>query len=306
VSKTNKTETAVEAEVEVPAAGPADAVALVFPGQGSQRSGMREVVEQEIPDLLEDAVKRLGADPIESIKEGTAFQQPALYLAAVAGWRAAGEPSADFITGHSLGEVAAAAAAGAVSVEDGLALSIARGRSMQDAAAAEPGGMLAVLGDLEGAGALAASLGLTVANDNAPGQVVLSGPRDEIDGARPKFKQAGLKTIRLPIDGAFHSPAMRSAIPGFRAALEAVEVHQPRTTLFSSITAQPFDDLREGLLSALTRPVRWRETVIELNDRGVGRFIESGPGEVLCGLIKRTLDGVEAVPLGSELSGSHA
>ena len=267
---------------------------------------MGETVEAQAPDLYRQAVDALGADPFEQIKEGTAFQQPALYLAAIAGWRAAGEPSADFIAGHSLGELAAAAAAGAISVEDGLALAVARGRSMQDAAEGETGGMLAVLGDLEGAGALAASLGLTVANDNAPGQVVLSGPRDEIDAARPKFKQAGLKAIRLPIDGAFHSPAMRAAIPGFRDALEAVEVHEPETVLFSSITAQPFDDLREGLLAALTRPVRWRETVIELNQRGVVRFYESGPGEVLCGLVRRTLDGVEAVPLGTELEGSHA
>lgn len=283
-----------------------EAVALLFPGQGSQRSGMEETVEQQAPELFREAVESLGADPFEQIKEGTAFQQPALYLAAIAGWRAAGEPTADFIAGHSLGELAAAAAAGAISVDDGLRLAIARGRAMQDAATAEDGGMLAVLGDLEGAGALAASLGLTVANDNAPGQVVLSGPRDEIDGARPKFKQAGLKTIRLPIDGAFHSPAMRAAIPGFRSALEAVEVRPPETTLFSSITAEPFGDLREGLLAALTRPVRWRETVIELNQRGVTRFLESGPGEVLCGLVRRTLDGVDAVPLGAELSGSHA
>jgi malonyl CoA-acyl carrier protein transacylase len=272
--------------------------ALVFPGQGSQRAEMRDLVETHCPELIELAVSEIGSDPFERVSEGTSFQQPALYCAAIAGWRAAGSPRAEWFAGHSLGELAAAAAAGAISTEDGLRLAITRGRVMQRAAEADPGGMLAVLGETRGVTALANSLGLTVANDNAPDQIVLSGPVEEIKEARARFKQAGVRTVRLPVAGAFHSPAMTAAVPEFRAALEKVEVeHHPE--LISSVAAGPFSDLREGLLAALTRPVRWRETVLRLRDLGASRFLESGPGEVLTGLVRRTIDGIDAAPLSS-------
>ncbi len=167
---------------------------------------------------------------------------------------------------------------------------------MQQAAEASPGGMLAVLGEARGAPALANSLGLTVANDNAPGQIVLSGPTEEISEARRRFREAGIRTVRLPVAGAFHSPAMTSALPEFRAALDGVEVGTP-DNLFSSITASPVEDLRETLLSALIRPVRWRESVLRLCEVGARRFLESGPGEVLTGLIRRTTDEAEALPI---------
>lgn len=269
---------------------------LVFPGQGSQRADMRGLVETQCPELIELAIDEIGDDPFERVSDGTAFQQPALYCAAIAGWRAAGSPSAEWFAGHSLGELAAAAAAGAVSTEDGLRLAITRGRVMQTAAENEPGGMLAVLGETQGVPALANSLGLTVANDNAPDQIVLSGPSDEISEARRRFREAGVRTVRLPVIGAFHSPAMSAAIPDFREALDRVEVNDT-SGLVSSVTAGPFGDLRQGLLSALTRPVRWRETVLRLRDLGASRFLETGPGEVLTGLIRRTIEGVEAAPL---------
>jgi len=270
--------------------------ALVFPGQGSQRAEMRDLVEAHCPELIELATSEIGSDPFERVSEGTSFQQPALYCAAIAGWRAAGSPEAAWFAGHSLGELAAAAAAGAISTEDGLRLAITRGRVMQQAAENDPGGMLAVLGETNGVPALANSLGLTVANDNSPDQVVLSGPSEEIDEARRRFREVGVRTVRLPVAGAFHSPAMAVAVPEFRAALDEVEVtDQPR--LISSTSARPFGDLREGLLAALTRPVRWRETVLRLRDLGASCFLESGPGEVLTGLVRRTISGVEAGPL---------
>ncbi len=272
--------------------------ALVFPGQGSQRAEMRELVTGHCPGLLELAIEEIGSDPFDRVAEGTAFQQPALYSAAIAGWKAAGSPRADWFAGHSLGELAAASASGAISIEDGLRLAITRGRVMQQAAEADPGGMLAVLGETRGLPALANSLGLTVANDNAPDQIVLSGPAEEIGEARSKFREAGVKTVRLPVAGAFHSPAMTSALPEFRAALDEVEVTaQPH--LISSVAAGPFADLREGLLAALTRPVRWRETVLRLRELGASRFLESGPGEVLTGLVRRTIEGIDAGPLSS-------
>lgn len=270
--------------------------ALIFPGQGSQRAEMRDLALLHCPELVDLAIREVGSDPFEHVSEGTSFQQPALYCAALAGWRAAGSPEAAWFTGHSLGELAAAAAAGAISPEDGLRVAVARGRAMQRAAEGSPGGMLAVLGEATGVPALAHSLGLTVANDNAPDQVVLSGPSEEIKLARARFREAGVRTVKLPVAGAFHSPAMVVAIPELRAALEQVEVTEP-PRLISSITTEPFTDLREGLLSALIRPVRWRETVLKLRDLGAARFLESGPGEVLTGLIRRTIEGVEAGPL---------
>lgn len=271
-----------------------DLTAVMFPGQGSQQSEMRELVARQNPALLEQAVAAVGSDPFERIEEGTAFQQPALYCAAISGWQAAGSPAGDYVAGHSLGELAAAAAAGAISVEDGLDLAVARGKAMQEAAENDPGAMLAVLGRFEGTGLLATTLGLTVANDNAPDQVVLSGPKDAIGEARSRFRQAGIRAVRLPVAGAFHTPAMHTAAPSFREALDRVEVREPRTCLVSSVTAAPFRDLREGLLASLTSPVRWRETVLGLRASGVSRFLESGPGHVLCGLVGRTVQGVEA------------
>jgi [acyl-carrier-protein] S-malonyltransferase len=271
--------------------------ALLFPGQGSQQPDMRESVAEHCPDLLALACDLIGVDPFESIAGGTSFQQPALYCASIAGWRAAGSPDAEFCVGHSLGELAAAAAAGSISVEDGLRLSVARGRAMQRAAEAEPGAMLAVLGAGHEVETLAGSIGLTVANDNAPDQVVLSGSSDSISEARRRFKESGVRTVRLPIAGAFHSPSMQAAEDEFASALESVEVREPRTCLLSSITVRPFTDLRAGLLSALTKPVRWRETVLYLRDQGVARFAETGPGEVLSGLVRRTIVDVEIVPL---------
>ncbi len=270
--------------------------AIVFPGQGSQRADMRELVAQHCPDLIDLAIDEIGSDPFERVSEGTSFQQPALYCAAIAGWKAAGSPEAEWFTGHSLGELAAAAASGAISIDDGLRLAVTRGRVMQSAAENEPGGMLAVLGETSGMPALANSLGLTVANDNAPDQIVLSGPAEEISEARTRFRAAGIRTVRLPVIGAFHSPAMAAAIPEFREALESVAVTE-RKSLVSSTTAAPFTDLRHGLLAALTRPVRWRETVLRLRESGVDRFLESGPGEVLTGLINRTIEGVHTSPL---------
>jgi [acyl-carrier-protein] S-malonyltransferase len=272
--------------------------ALLFPGQGSQTDDMRETVERFAPELLEQAVAELGADPFERLSDGTAFVQPALYCASLAGWASAGTPEAAFMAGHSLGELAALAAAGSLTESTGLTLAITRGRLMQEAAeAGPPGGMLAVLGKGDGALEVAKSLRLTVANDNAPGQVILSGPVEALEQATPTLKEAGLRAMRLRVQGPFHSPAIAPAVPAFRAALAEVEVAPPRVPVISGTTAQPFDDVRQRLAEALVSPVRWRETLMHLHSQGVRRFIETGPGNVLTGLVRRTLDGVEAMPV---------
>jgi [acyl-carrier-protein] S-malonyltransferase len=269
--------------------------ALLFPGQGSQTDDMREVVERSAPQLLEQAMGELGSDPFDRVDEGTAFAQPALYCASLAGWEAAGRPAAEFMAGHSLGELAALVAAGAMSEADGLSLAVVRGRVMQDAAeSGPPGGMLAVLGKGQGGAAIARKLRLTVANDNAPGQVVLSGPDEALELARAELKQAGLRSMRLRVQGPFHSPAIASAVPEFRSALAEVQIAPPRVPVVSSTTARPFDDVRTELAQALVSPIRWRETLLHLHDLGVRSYVETGPGSVLTGLVRRTLDGVQA------------
>jgi [acyl-carrier-protein] S-malonyltransferase len=269
--------------------------ALLFPGQGSQTDDMRDSVESSCPRLLEQAIAELGSDPFDRVDEGTAFAQPALYCASLAGWEAAGRPAAAFMAGHSLGELAALVAAGAMSEADGLSLAVVRGRVMQEAAEnGPPGGMLAVLGKGDDGLAIARKLRLTVANDNAPGQVVLSGPDDALDLARAELKQVGLRSMRLRVQGPFHSPAIASAVPEFRGALAEVQIAPPRVPVLSSTTARPFDDVRSQLAQALVRPIRWRETLIHLHDLGVRNYVETGPGSVLTGLVRRTLDGVQA------------
>ena len=269
--------------------------ALLFPGQGSQTGEMRALVERACPDLLDQAIDRLGVDPLERTEDGTAYAQPAMYCASLAGWKAAGAPASEFVAGHSLGEIAALVAAGSLSEDDGLSLALTRGQLMQEAAERGPrGGMLAVLGDERRTRAVAERLGLTIANDNAPGQLVLSGAREDLAAARADLKGAGLRTIRLRVQGAFHSPAMEPAVPAFRAALDVIRFAPPRVPVVSSITARPFDDIRRRLGEALVRPVRWRQALIALYDAGARRFVETGPGSVLTGLVRRTLESVDA------------
>jgi malonyl CoA-acyl carrier protein transacylase len=202
------------------------------------------------------------------------------------------------MAGHSLGELGALVAAGAIAERDGLALVTLRGRLMQDAGErAGDGSMLALMGAgaAENAPQLAESHGLAVANDNSPQQVVLSGERGALPAAAADAKQLGLRTMELSVSGAFHSPMMASAVPEFSAALQRVEISEPRVPVISAVTAQPFDDIRRELADALTSPVRWRETLLKLHELGATRFVEVGPGRVLTGLTKRTLQDVELV-----------
>lgn len=272
--------------------------AILFPGQGSQTDEMRGTVERYRPELLEAVEATVGEDPFARVGEGTQFAQPAIFCASLAGWEALGSPEGHFMAGHSLGELAALVAASSLRERDGLELVSLRGRLMQEAGEqAGNGGMLALMGRgaAERAAELAAAHGLTVANDNSYEQVVLSGARSALPEAAAAASELGLRPMELDVTGAFHSPMMASAAPAFEAALERVEIRPPTVTVLSAVIAQPFDDIRRRLLEALTRPVRWRETMLALNALGAERFIEVGPGRVLSGLAKRTLADVELV-----------
>jgi [acyl-carrier-protein] S-malonyltransferase len=268
--------------------------AILFPGQGSQTAGMRDDVERLRPDLLELVIEAVGEDPFPRADDGTQFAQPAIFCASLAGWTALDRPRGDFMAGHSLGELAALVAAGSLSERDGVELVTLRGRLMQQA---DEGGMLALLGAgaADRAPELADAHGLSVANDNSPQQVVLSGARAALPDAAAAAKELGLRAMELPVTGAFHSPLMAPAVPEFAAALNRVEFAQPTVTVFSAVTAAPFDDFPRRLAEALTSPVRWRETLLALHERGTERFVEVGPGRVLTGLVKRTLRDVELV-----------
>jgi malonyl CoA-acyl carrier protein transacylase len=272
--------------------------AILFPGQGSHTPEMRDATLAARPDLLEAVVAVVGEDPFPRAGEGTGFAQPAIFCASLAGWEAMGRPEGDFMAGHSLGELGALVAAGALEERAGLELVALRGRLMQEAGEREgDGGMVAVMGGsaAERAPEIADAHGLVVANDNSPQQVVLSGPRSELEAAAQHAKELGLRGMALDVTGAFHSPMMAPALPAFQEALEQTEFTTPRVTVVSAVTAQPFADPRRELAEALIRPVRWRETMLALHELGAERFVEVGPGRVLTGLAKRTLSGVELV-----------
>jgi [acyl-carrier-protein] S-malonyltransferase len=261
--------------------------AALFPGQGSQVPGMRDAVEARAPDLLERCIELVGEDPFARVDESTRFAQPAIFCASLANWEAAGvEPGV--ATGHSLGELAALTAAGVLARDDALELVVLRGRLMADA---DPdGSMIALIGGTpEDADAVAEAAGVTVANDNAPGQIVLSGSRQALARAEEAAQERGRRTLAVEVAGAFHSPSMRPALEPFRAALDEVELLAARFPVVSCATTRPFEDVRAELAEALVRPVRWRETMLALHDSGVSRFVEVGPGKLLARMGKRIL-----------------
>jgi malonyl CoA-acyl carrier protein transacylase len=269
--------------------------AVLFPGQGSQTKDMRADVERLRPDLLELARAELGADPFERIEEGTHFAQPAIYCASLAGWTLVDPDDASCMAGHSLGEFSALVAAGVMSELDGLRLVALRGRLMHEAEG--NGGMMALGVPVDVAADLAGRFGLTVANDNAPEQVVLSGDGDAVDAAVEQGKAEGLRATRLRVTGAFHSPSMAPCAPELAAALDAVELGDPSVPVYSCVTAAPIDDVRRRLVEGLTSPVRWRETVLAMQSAGETRFLEVGPGKVLAGLVRRIIDSADATSL---------
>jgi [acyl-carrier-protein] S-malonyltransferase len=268
--------------------------ALLFPGQGSHAEGMDEPYRDH--PAFERGLELLGYDPFERLSEGTRYQQPALFLCSVAAWEqwreeADEEDEARAAAGHSLGEYAALVAAGALRFDDAVRLVDERAAAMADAGELHAGGMVALLGgDARGVRALATRLGLVVANDNAPGQLVLSGSVEAVAEAEEVARdEAGARARRLDVTGAFHSPLMEPAAERLRAALEATPIQELQIPVYSNGTAAPFVDVRRELSENLLRGVRWRETLLAMRTAGIERFVELGPGTVLTGLVKRTL-----------------
>ena len=246
---------------------------------------------------FERGLELLGFDPFERLDEGTRFQQPAIFLCSVAAWDRWRQEAPDELgdvraaAGHSLGEYAALVAAGVLAFDDAVGLVAERAAAMADAGDLQDGSMVAMLGgDDHKVRALATRLALTIANDNAPGQLVLSGPADAIAQAEEVARdETGARARRLPVSAAFHSPLMQPAAARLAAALERTEIGAPAFPVYANGTASPFTDVRRELSENLLRPVRWRETMLALRAAGIERYVEHGPGAVLTGLVKRTL-----------------
>ncbi|MEM9168592.1 MAG: ACP S-malonyltransferase [Pseudomonadota bacterium] len=297
--------------------------AFVFPGQGSQAIGMgralcdafpaaREVFE-EVDDALERRLSRIMWDgPVETLT-ATENAQPAIMAVSVAAVRVlqkeTGLDVADamFAAGHSLGEYSALCAAGAVDLAQTARLLRVRGEAMRDASAKEDGTMAALLGvDRDGAEAIVeAALGegaLVVANDNAPGQIVISGARARVEFAASIAKEHGAKAAKmLDVAGAFHSPLMGPAAQAMADALEGETVRVPIVPVVQNVTAAPTSDpetIRPGLVDQVVGSVRWTESVEMMVNAGATRFVELGAGKVLSGLIRRIDRDVETLQVG--------
>jgi [acyl-carrier-protein] S-malonyltransferase len=301
-------------------------VAFIFPGQGSQFPGMG--LDWADPadgsqDLYGWASACLGWDLVDTLRGAspdelrqTYIAQPALFATSVAALRALERAGVrpDYVAGHSLGEFTALVAAGVVSFEAGLTLVGRRAEAMQRAADANPGSMSSVLGlsreGVEMAVAKAAQGDvLAVANDNAPGNVVVSGQWPALERLPSAAKELGAKRVMpLNVGGAFHSPLMGPAVEEFRPHLVAAPLADPSVPIVANATADVVtsaDQLRDLLARQLTGAVRWVETVRRLVALGVDTFVEVGPGTVLSGLVRRSADGVRILNA-ADLAGVEA
>jgi len=237
-------------------------------------------------------------DPEEQLKQ-TAITQPALYTHSLAAMAVLDEKGVapDMAAGHSLGEYSALAAVGALSFEDGLRVVRRRGELMAEAGERRPGTMAAIMGaddaDVEAACEDVSEEGegvVQTANYNAPGQVVISGDADAVEQATARVRG---RAIPLPVSGAFHSPLMEYAREGLAEVLDTVNIQEPHCPVYLNVTGQPStdpDEIRQRLMEQLLSPVRWAQSLRHMHADGATRFVEVGAGDVLRGLVGRTLD----------------
>jgi [acyl-carrier-protein] S-malonyltransferase len=291
-------------------------IAFCFPGQGSLEAGMgRDIVEaspeaREVFDIGSEAsgldLHKLCFDtPLEEMVE-TELQQPALVATSLAFLAALKKRGIvpDYVVGHSVGEFAALAAAGAMNVRETIALVRERGLAMAEAARERPGSMAAILGleDETVKRVCRKILGVWPANYNCPGQVVVSGEIDAVDECCARAEEEGARrTVKLRVSGAFHSPLVARAADRLRPAVEKVRFSEPTAPFMSTVTARLESAQRMGplLVDQLTAPVRFTQAATELVREGTRTFVEVGPGNVLSGLVKRIDRSVKAISVNS-------
>lgn len=274
----------------------------LFPGQGIPARTVADALGAGDP-LLDAASAVLGYDlrrkvEIAGRRKGgmlpTAVAQPAIFTASVIAFerhRIQGRRY-DFMAGHSLGEYAALVAADSLAFEPALRCVSVRAEAMQSASRAAAGGMAVVLGlPLDAVEDIAEAIGVRVANDNAPGQVVLAGAEEALADAAAAVRAARGRSVLLEVSGPFHTVAMAPAEAPLRAALERVEIRRPRVPVISNVTARPHGgpgEIARLLVEQLSRPVRWRESLEWLWDQGVRGCDDMGPGRIVAGLAERT------------------
>lgn len=276
-------------------------IGLVFSGQGAQYSGMGKSLydcspaAREVFQMADRLRPGTSAQCFSGTKEElteTRNTQPCMFAVEVAAAAALKEKGieADVLAGFSLGEISALAWSGAVSLEEGFRLVTRRGELMHQASSERASGMLAVmkLTPEQVEDVCRPFREVYPVNYNSPGQIVVSGAAEEMDGVKAAVKAAGGRAVPLAVAGAFHSPFMSSAAQGLEAYLEGVSIRKPEKTLYSNYTAQPYEgDYKELLSRQVVNPVRWQTIVENMIAAGVDTFIEVGPGKTLCGLIKK-------------------
>ncbi|MEM8662494.1 MAG: ACP S-malonyltransferase [Pseudomonadota bacterium] len=297
--------------------------AFTFPGQGSQTVGMGRslfdtysAARQVFNEVDEALGEKLSATIFEGPEETlrlTANAQPALMAVSLAAFRAleaegVAISDAELVAGHSLGEYSALAAAGTLSVADAAKLLRLRGNAMQSAVPPGDGAMAALLGlDLEAAeevASLAAEGAVCeVANDNAPGQVVVSGARVAVERAIDIAKDRGAKrAVLLPVSAPFHCSLMAPAADEMATALASAAIEAPRVPIIANVTAAPetaVDEIRKNLVDQVTGRVRWRESIAKMSAAGIDTAVEIGAGKVLTGLAKRIDRTMTAIAVGT-------
>jgi len=297
---------------------------VIFPGQGSQSIGMGKEFHEKydlVKDLFSRANKALGFDITKIILEGpdekinlTENTQPAIFIVSFAIYSVIIKEfninlsNGKYFAGHSLGEYSALTCAGALKFEDTVKLLNERGKSMQSAVPLGEGGMLAILGQTinEIENIILSNndfkLSCQIANDNSPGQVVVSGKLKIIKNLQEILKSQKIKSVILPVSAPFHSFMMKKSTEIMTPLINNNHFNKPRPKIISNVTSEEVDDpekLKSLLIKQIESRVRWRESINYMVKNNVSKFIEIGPGKVLCGLLKRIDKNLKAVSINS-------
>ncbi len=284
---------------------------VLFPGQGSQSVGMAKEfydnfdyvrdIFSEADDTLNLPISKLIFDGPKELLDQTENTQPAIFLVSYSIFNVIKQETnfeinkASFFAGHSLGEYSALACAGVINFKETIKLLKIRGNAMQNAVPKNRGGMLAVLGEeikkieeiLE---KNKNHYNCFIANDNSNGQVVISGKNEDIDKLISDLKTSNIKNIKLSVSAPFHCPLMREATETMNNVLNKTKFSLPNNMIFSNVTAEPSNDpeyIKKLLIDQIEKPVRWRESIVNMIQSGCKKFIEIGPGKILSGLVKR-------------------
>ena len=296
---------------------------VIFPGQGSQLVGMgKEFFEKYslVKNLFKEADEALGFNLTKLILEGpkekldlTTNTQPAIFLISFSIFNVVTKEfnidlhKAKYFAGHSLGEYSALSSAGYLSFSNTIKILKARGEAMQNAVAKGEGGMLAVLGstveDIEKILENQNKINVQIANDNSEGQIVLSGKNKDLETLNEILKEKKIKNIKLPVSAPFHCNLMKKATEIMKNEIEKLNFKEGKNILVSNVTANEIsnkEELKKLLIDQIENRVRWRESIINMTNKGVDHYIEIGPGKVLSGLVKRINKNVKINTINNE------